>query len=235
MHWTLARSLRDARALIEESPPELVIADLLLPDGRGLELLSSAGQKSSFPVVIMTGHGDEHVAVEAMKAGALHYVVKSESSFFELPQIAERVLCEWRHLEEREEAGRALQASEQHYKSTLRRNPFDVLSPSTRAVRSFQPTILRPISWATKSKNWRGRRSHSCMSRRTSRLRNTIWKPVFGLPRLCSAGMRAWHTRTVGRSKCESLHGVVCSTRGNRLAHFRLRGLRRRGRRPRIL
>ena len=44
------------------------------------------------PVVIMTSYGDEHVAVEAMKAGALDYVVKSEATLADMPYIAERAL-----------------------------------------------------------------------------------------------------------------------------------------------
>ncbi|MEM7355582.1 MAG: response regulator, partial [Acidobacteriota bacterium] len=122
MDWTVARSLSDARALIEESPPEVVITDLVLPDGKGLELLSANGS-SRFPVVIMTGHGDERVAAEAIKAGALDYVVKSESSFDELPQIAEKVLCRWRHREEKEEAEKALSASERHYRELYDETP----------------------------------------------------------------------------------------------------------------
>ena len=128
MHWTVARSLQDARALIAQSPPELVIADLLLPDGRGIDLLPSSGQKSSFPVVIMTGHGDEQVAAEAIKAGALDYVVKSESSLFQLPQIAEQALCQWRDLEEQAAAERALRANEQHYKSLYDETPSIALT-----------------------------------------------------------------------------------------------------------
>lgn len=63
------------------------------------------------PVVIMTGNGDQEAAVEAMKAGALDYIVKSKSTLLDLPMIAERVLREWSHIQKRERAEQALRQS----------------------------------------------------------------------------------------------------------------------------
>ena len=40
-----------------------------------------------FPVLIMTSFGNERVAVDALKAGALDYIVKSPESFAEIPRI----------------------------------------------------------------------------------------------------------------------------------------------------
>ncbi len=101
---TVAGSLREARACLAESPPDLVIADLLLPDGQGIELLPAEGESSRFPVVVMTSHGDEQVAVEVIKAGALDYVVKSGAAMAGMPHIAERVLREWEHITARKQA-----------------------------------------------------------------------------------------------------------------------------------
>ena len=56
------------------------------------------------PVVVMTSHGNEQVAVEAMKAGALDYVVKSPDTLADMPHIAERALREWGHIVERRRA-----------------------------------------------------------------------------------------------------------------------------------
>src|SRR4029453_2317524 len=58
-------------------PPDLVIADWLLPDGEGLDLLRSEPVRAMPPIVIMTSHGSERVAVEAIRAGAVDNVVKS--------------------------------------------------------------------------------------------------------------------------------------------------------------
>ncbi len=123
MRWTLARNLRDAREVIEQSPPELVITDLHLPDGRGIDLLLNGGQSARFPIVIMTGHGDEDIAVEAMRAGASDYVVKSATSLVEMPQIAEKALCAWRQKIERQRAETTLLANARHYRELYNETP----------------------------------------------------------------------------------------------------------------
>ena len=74
---TVAHSLRDAQRILASWTPDVVIADLELPDGRGTDLIRRDEQSASFPVVVLTSHGNEQVAVEAMKAGVLDYVVKS--------------------------------------------------------------------------------------------------------------------------------------------------------------
>lgn len=93
---TVARNLCEARDRLAEFIPDLVIADLLLPDGRGVELVPRSGSSSAtYPVVMMTSHGDEKIAVEAIKAGALDYVVKSVDTLADMPRIARRALREW--------------------------------------------------------------------------------------------------------------------------------------------
>jgi diguanylate cyclase (GGDEF)-like protein/PAS domain S-box-containing protein len=111
----LVSSLQAAREVLAEHQPALVVADYRLPDGDGTELLSNNTPAMSFPIVIMTGHGDEQLAVEAMRAGALDYVVKSEASMAEMPRIAERALREWSHIQQRRIAEEALRLSEERY------------------------------------------------------------------------------------------------------------------------
>jgi DNA-binding NtrC family response regulator len=93
---TVAHNLKEARAYLDRGlESDLVISDLILPDGQGIELLAGAGRARSFPLVLMTSHGDEKAATEAMPAGALDYVVKSVTTLAELLRIAERALVEW--------------------------------------------------------------------------------------------------------------------------------------------
>ena len=104
-------SVQDALAVLAASPPDLLITDLLLPDGKGSQLLPSARGDAHFPVIVMTSHGDEQVAVEAMKAGALDYIVKSAATLSDMPHIAERSLREWAHIIERKRAEEELRRS----------------------------------------------------------------------------------------------------------------------------
>ena len=69
-----------------------MIADWLLPDGEGLDLLRGQSPAAMPPIVIMTSHGSERVAVEAIRAGAVDYVVKSEVALADLPHLAERAV-----------------------------------------------------------------------------------------------------------------------------------------------
>jgi PAS domain S-box-containing protein len=116
---TVAGSLAEARACLSESTPDLVIADWILPDGRGTELLPANGERYPYPVVLMSGHGGEQLAVEAIKAGAVDYVVKSAAALAAMPRIAERALREWGYIVERVEAEQALRESEEKLRGII--------------------------------------------------------------------------------------------------------------------
>jgi two-component system, LuxR family, response regulator FixJ len=55
----------------------ILVTDLRMPDMSGVELLRSLGtQKIKIPSIVITGHGDVPMAVEAMKAGAVDFIEK---------------------------------------------------------------------------------------------------------------------------------------------------------------
>jgi len=106
---TVAGNLDEARVGTAKSPPDLMITDLVLPDGRGTQLLPSDREQALFPIVVMTSFGDEQAAVDAMKAGALDYVVKTDATLAEMPHIAERALRQWQQIVARRLAEQELQ------------------------------------------------------------------------------------------------------------------------------
>jgi putative two-component system response regulator len=106
-----AGSVREARALMEGVPPSLLVCDLRLPDGEAMDFLNAGDDGQPWPVVIMTGQGTERAAVEALKRGALDYVVKSTETFARMPGIVERALLDWNHRLERQLMQDALQAA----------------------------------------------------------------------------------------------------------------------------
>ncbi|MHA3772001.1 response regulator [Verrucomicrobiota bacterium sgz303538] len=69
--------------LVRTVRPDCIMLDYSLPDGTGIEFLKSLqsfGGTTAFPVVMLTGTGDELIAVQAMKAGAQDYLIKARTS-----------------------------------------------------------------------------------------------------------------------------------------------------------
>ncbi|MCU0287477.1 MAG: response regulator, partial [Acidobacteria bacterium] len=118
---SIVNDLRQARAYLKKTLPDLVIADLVLPDGRGTELLSvkDKNELPEFPLVVMTGYGDEQVAVDSLKAGALDYIVKLDSTLKDMPRIAERALRQWKAIVERRRMEVALAESEEKFRALI--------------------------------------------------------------------------------------------------------------------
>jgi PAS domain S-box-containing protein len=74
-------------------PYDLVLIDLHLPDGSGLELLNQIrSTRMPYAVVILTGQGDEHTALVALKSGADDYISKSQGYLQEIPAVLENAL-----------------------------------------------------------------------------------------------------------------------------------------------
>ena len=78
---TYAESGREALESVAESLPDIVVADLQMPEMDGLELVELLrARHSGLPVVLITGQGNESTAVAALQRGAASYVPKSALS-----------------------------------------------------------------------------------------------------------------------------------------------------------
>ena len=71
-----ATSLKEARNEIAKAAPDVLLIDLHLPDGSGLELVKEFEENPGSEIVLITGHGTIETAVEAMRHGASDYLVK---------------------------------------------------------------------------------------------------------------------------------------------------------------
>ena len=91
-----AESLKDAiKTIATETDIDLVLTDLRLPDGSGLELLKSVQELPAPPaVVLVTGQGDQEVAVAALKAGAADYLVKQSDYLHRLPVVISNAVAQ---------------------------------------------------------------------------------------------------------------------------------------------
>jgi len=70
-------SAADLWRQLESAPPDVVILDVMLPDGNGVDLLPEVKERyPALPVIVLTGHATVDIAVEAMKRGAYDFLTK---------------------------------------------------------------------------------------------------------------------------------------------------------------
>jgi signal transduction histidine kinase len=91
-HWTVETCSDGLRALakVRKAPPELVIADLMMPGLDGLSLLSAMREDANtaeIPVMVLSARSNEEASIEALNAGADDYLPKP----FSAPELVARV------------------------------------------------------------------------------------------------------------------------------------------------
>jgi len=116
LRLTVAGNLAEARAFLAGNTPDIAFLDFHLPDGLGTDLLPLNRDAASYPAVLLTGSGDEQTAVQAMKSGAIDYLIKCPATLADMPHIIERTLREWGHIRKRRHAEEALRRSEEKYR-----------------------------------------------------------------------------------------------------------------------
>ncbi|HLC18987.1 MAG TPA: diguanylate cyclase [Thermodesulfobacteriota bacterium] len=91
----VAGTVSEAMGLIKKENFDIALIDYMLPDGRGLDILA---RLHDIPSILITGSGDEAVAVKAMKGGAYDYLIKDpEGGYLELLSATiEKVMDKYR-------------------------------------------------------------------------------------------------------------------------------------------
>jgi PAS domain S-box-containing protein len=125
-------SFREALDILNrELDIDIVLSDLRLPDGSGLDLLKRIREKPVPPaVVLVTGQGDEQVAVAALKAGAADYLVKQSDYLHRLPVVIMNAVAQ--NNLAREQA--AKREAEVRYQSLVEQTPAVVFLDSRDEV-----------------------------------------------------------------------------------------------------
>src|SRR5262249_54414298 len=70
-----AKTLAEAKARVDAHIPDVILTDLMLPDGSGLDLVEEATEVGA-QVVLITGHASVETAVDALRRGATDYLTK---------------------------------------------------------------------------------------------------------------------------------------------------------------
>src|SRR5215212_2193344 len=99
-----AETIGEALKIIDSEPDlDLILTDLRLPDGTGLDLLKKVRERKAPPaVVLVTGQGDQEIAVAALKAGAADYLVKQSDYLHRLPVVISNAIAQNRYLREQQ-------------------------------------------------------------------------------------------------------------------------------------
>ena len=89
----IATSIGRARELLAQDPFDVLLTDLKLPDGTGLELLAHVREQGlPLAVIVLTGSGDGDAAIRALKAGADDYLIKRDQYLERLPRVLQAAL-----------------------------------------------------------------------------------------------------------------------------------------------
>jgi DNA-binding NtrC family response regulator len=72
----VAGNIHDAQLQISCQRPDVVLIDLKLPDGNGMDLFNNIESRSTTEIVLITGHASVETAVEALRLGAADYLTK---------------------------------------------------------------------------------------------------------------------------------------------------------------
>ena len=96
-----ATTARDGLLQAAQHPPDLILLDLTLPDGDGIDVARSIRTWTQLPIVVLSARGQESDKVAALDVGADDYLTKP----FGVGELAARIRVALRHAARREPLG----------------------------------------------------------------------------------------------------------------------------------
>jgi PAS domain S-box-containing protein len=144
-----AGSYDQAVRILTDKPFDVAFIDYRLGARDGVALLREVRAKGvATPVVILTGHGDEHVAVEAMKAGAADYLGKMQVSVDALDRAIRHALALGAEEQQRRQAEAALRANERRFRALVENSSDTLLLIDAAArVQFASSSSERHLGW----------------------------------------------------------------------------------------
>lgn len=128
---------------IKENPGQVLLLDQQLPDMTGIQIITTLQEMGlSLPFIVMTGQGDERVAVKMMKLGAADYLVKGPDFLDLLPGALKRLF------QELDTKKRLQEAEEAVYLAELRLRELYELSIALSRVRTLEETLSLSLETA---------------------------------------------------------------------------------------
>jgi two-component system cell cycle sensor histidine kinase/response regulator CckA len=142
--WKLVQVERLSTALdrLKSESFDVILLDLSLPDADGLDTLIRAHAGApKIPIVVLTGHDDEALALRAVRVGAQDYLVKGRVD-------GDLLVRSIRYAAERGRTVEALERREEHYRSLIE-NSMDLISILNLdgTIRYVSPSHLRMLGY----------------------------------------------------------------------------------------
>ncbi len=116
----LANNGKIGLQMIAENQYDVIVTDQQMPEMSGLEVIEALSHFADTPPIIMlTGAGNEKIAVDAMKLGASDYIIKDVDGVYLnlLPSAIKQVIHQQRLIRERKQALADLEESEERYRT----------------------------------------------------------------------------------------------------------------------
>ena len=88
-------SIREYQDSIAAALPTIALLDLNLSDGSSLDMLKASAAPPTFPVVMMSSYASRQVLDDAVKAGAMDFILKTPEVFSSIADIVEKTVREW--------------------------------------------------------------------------------------------------------------------------------------------
>jgi DNA-binding response OmpR family regulator len=121
---------------------DLILLDLMLPDSFGLDTLTRMqGAAPDLPIIVLTGIGDEALAVQAVQSGAQDYLIKGEISSRLLIRSIRYAIARQRQLVEREREIRVLERLTHPPKATITAQTFGLKRLSENLPATFNDLV----------------------------------------------------------------------------------------------
>jgi len=130
---SLAQNGEEGIHLLKNNTFDIAVTDYHMPVMNGMTVLKSLAEHDvlPIPIIMVTGRGNEHIAVEAMKLGASDYLTKNENYQERLSRTIEQVLEKKRLIDEKKQIKKAL-----YYRDAI-----------LEAVNFAAESFLREINW----------------------------------------------------------------------------------------
>ncbi len=155
----IASNGEEGLTMLELSAYDLLLVDYSMPSCGGMEVIRRLSSKGAYPPIIMiTGKGNEEVAVESLKLGASDYIVKDiEMKYLELlPAVIDKVMSKRLLIKERQQMFEEVQESEERYRKLVELSPDGIALHIDKKFVFVNPVGARLIG-ASKPEDLNGR------------------------------------------------------------------------------